>query len=658
MADLKANVKRMIEAGVPEDEIGNYIREVTAMETAAADKYLKDRGSVMAPEKGTDWARAGAQVVGGIAGGAAATPLSVATGNPGPTIVGAGLGDAIGGQVYDLSREFLARMLGKRLPPSAAQTPDERMSGAAWDANIGMLVPPAIEGGRALLSPIKRGVAGRALRGARGDAALVLDTVNRVGMKPTAGMVTDNPAVHNLEQSIRNTPGGGRIMAERGKENLDAARAFAESLARRYGNVATPEQVGESMRRGAMQAKGRFWDTVRKLDEQVESFIPNDEQIPIANTLRWFEENADEVALHPELEALRRQFLGKRPVSKVPDINTSELIDTPQDTIQAHWLKKRKSGIGKVFDKTQPTEADFFKKELYKAVRQDIEDAAVAKGPDAAAAIDRFNRYYRLGKGDKRGGRPGELDTINWMLGQAESGRLFSGLQSMGKGGSKQLRRVFRQLPKETQGDIRASMLSEMGAATPGMQNAAGDVWSFNAFLTNANRMSDEAFEFLFGQNKAARADLQDLMEVSEFVRELEKAGNTSKTANISLWQNLLKPFSRMLGYTVASAASSGGSILQASATAAGLGVADLVATTAYQKRMADLLTDQKFIKWLAQGARGSITNADFMPHHMLKLSLLASQNPEMRDSLVDYTQTLGYPIRIEHKRISQKKGS
>ena len=154
-------------------------------------------------------------------------------------------------------------------------------------------------------------------------------------------------------------------------------------------------------------------------------------------------------------------------------------------------------------------------KRLYGGLSQDLQGAAQAAGPDAVAAFNRANTYYRAGMN--------RMDVLSNVLdrnGGPEA--IYNAALSGTKSGATQLRSITRSLDPDQQGVLAATVFKRMGQATAGAQNAAGDVFSPETFLTNWNRMSPEAKSALFDRFP----DLQDQASNLATVGENLKAGS------------------------------------------------------------------------------------------------------------------------------------
>lgn len=96
-------------------------------------------------------------------------------------------------------------------------------------------------------------------------------------------------------------------------------------------------------------------------------------------------------------------------------------------------------------------------------------------------------------------------------------------------GGNARLSRILGAMPKEEAANVRATIADRIGRATPGAQDAQGEVFSANTFLTNWNKLTPQAKTSLF-PTKQMRDDLNDLAKIAEGTKRSQAMANTSNT--------------------------------------------------------------------------------------------------------------------------------
>ncbi|SOB60647.1 protein of unknown function [Pseudodesulfovibrio profundus] len=626
---LKSNVSRMVQAGVAEDKIKQYIKDYHA-----ADRYLNENGSIMGSERGaTDWGRVISQGVGGTIGGliGAASPV------PGDEFLAMGMGDAIGGLAWDTYRRHVQ---GKD------QDKDIRdyMNSAAVDTGMGMAVPAGIDMAKpyvakavkGAVAPIKSRIArhvGKVAPSAADDVAMF----ERHGFKPDAGMVTDNQNMHTWSQSIRKTPGGGGVMGANDAHNMEQGSIVADKIARAFGQPQTPSVLGADVKTAASAKKEALKRQADELFKRAEQLIPDDMMVSAPNTreiVASLEAELADPATKPLVGGVNKIIAGiKKSMGETGELN-------------ARTMKNLKSLLGSVYSKPNADILDGKYKMLFKALRKDLDNVTSAVGPEAAEAMNKANSFYSKFKGDKLVGDPGWQGTLDELIRKANSSDTYKAIVNKAGGDSDKLRRIFQLLPEKQQANIRATVLQQMGKANPGAQNATGDAFSFNTFLTNINKLSPESRNFLFMRGGKPTAGYQDLLKVAEYMKNLEKAANHSNTDNLRVWRELWKPIGQ--GALLGGAGGGFGGSIPAMAKGAAVGAAVQGARIGADYRMAKLLTNPDFVKWLAQSGKAvSAPGRQISTTAQLaKLPIIAKMNPEIKDEIDAYLDNFDAPIK------------
>ena len=100
-------------------------------------------------------------------------------------------------------------------------------------------------------------------------------------------------------------------------------------------------------------------------------------------------------------------------------------------------------------------------------------------------------------------------------------------------GVSKQRLATFlRSIPRDEANEVRSTLISQLGKATDGNQNAAGDAFSFDTFLTNWNRIKGSR-ERIFSRDSYLA--LNKLAKVAEKAKEAGRSRNMTNSGNVVL---------------------------------------------------------------------------------------------------------------------------
>lgn len=203
------------------------------------------------------------------------------------------------------------------------------------------------------------------------------------------------------------------------------------------------------------------------------------------------------------------------------------------------------------------------------------EDIASQLSPEAAAAFRNADRAYAE--------RLKTIDDVMTQIvgrnGDRSAEAVADRLIRLGRGDSARLRSFLNAVEPEEAGIIRGSLIQEMGRANSGAQNAAGDAFSLQSFLTNWDKMPDRTRDLLFrGEHRQA---IEALARYAEGARGARTYANTSNTGGAN----------NATG--VARSAASG------AAAVGSLGVSAVL-----ENLTGRLLGSRRFAQWLARAPR------------------------------------------------------
>jgi len=226
-------------------------------------------------------------------------------------------------------------------------------------------------------------------------------------------------------------------------------------------------------------------------------------------------------------------------------------------------------------------------KALYGALSSDLKEAAVAQGPEAQQAWNRANTYYRAGQA-----RIDQLARVVDKNGGPEA--VFNAATSGTKDGATTLRATMQSLKPDEQKVLASVMVRRLGKANPGQQNASGDEFNLNTYLTNWNKLSPDARNALFSRFGPDFAESMDgLASVADTARKAARIGaNPSGTAQAGAQIGAWTAFLGSLAH---------GNLGAATAIGGTMGSANLVAR---------LMTNPRFVTYLAQQSKSATPQA------------------------------------------------
>ena len=310
-----------------------------------------------------------------------------------------------------------------------------------------------------------------------------------------------------------------RSAAARANQQMNAATG---NVALRQGQVVPTVEAGEALKVGAQkyakvtsQRGGRLYDkaeatagdtrinpesAVNELDKEIMTLMEGGQE---ANSpaIQKLQEYRDRLTRFDEAGGM--SFKGVRQV--ISDLGA-----------EAYSPEMRANNTSRILNNVSRKAQE----DLANSIRQ-------TGNPKAIKDLDTANAYWS--------NRASTIDDVlEPILGEGKSGEdVVSAIESMSrgtKGGSRRLAGVFAAMPPGAANNARATLISRLGAATPGAQNAAGDVFSSSTFLTNWNKMTPEGKQALFGNNPVVSRQLDELARLAGARKSTEALGNVSNT--------------------------------------------------------------------------------------------------------------------------------
>lgn len=468
----------------------------------------------------------------------------------------------------DTSRERIASAAVSGLP-AALVAPEAPLAGALSGAAGGAGSQIAAEHGA---GPVGQAVAGiaagglpaigaggaAAIRGAvrgsdaAGMAARVADSAGPL----TVGQASGGHVLQVVESSLARLPGGGAIREAISNQNTALGNRVADVIDNlAAGQDASPTGTGKALtaqlEKAANQMKGAAGQAFDAIDQQ----IPDSTGIAIPRTLATLErltavpqgaQATGALLVSPKIAAIRNAVLEDlqangpqqtpesvstvlgadgRPVPLAPAGTTPGAMPNKLDMGTLRDLKTLLGGQIEWGPFSTDT-ANGGMKQVYSALRQDINDGASLLSQKLAADIRSANAAYTVQKA-----KQDVLESVISKAGGPE--QVFSSLMSGARNGATTLRTVLDQLDFPNKQLLAAAALKRMGLANPGAQGAAGDAFSAESFLTKWNQLSPEARDALFSALPGDYAkNVTKLAQNAELMRRYGKVlANSSNTA-------------------------------------------------------------------------------------------------------------------------------
>lgn len=474
----------------------------------------------------------------------------------------------------------------------ASNVAEDRGAGPVGQTVAGVAGSLAPGAGALSLQAAGRGM----VRGGGGQAVQEnIDSFTRAGTTPSVGQATESRALRAAENLLAKTPGGAGRMAKESQRQADDLAAGIEARAQQLAGKTSAETTGRRIVEGVDDfVTNKFRVKQGQLYDELDNWIDPALPVSVSNTQQQLSRMTTPIQ---GAEATSGRLVN----SKLKQIADDLGVDAADGNLPFAALKQLRTWVGEKLS-TVGLADDISKaewKQLYGALSDDMREAAKID-PKAYQAWQRANTYTRAGHK-----RIEVLDRVVNKNGGME--KVFAAATSGTKEGATVLRTVMQSLDTAGQKAITATVLRRMGLATPGKQNALGDQFSTETFLTNWNKLSPEAKSTLFNRySPGFRKDMDAVAKVSANLREgSEVFRNPSGTAQAGIQ------------YTTAGAF--GMAVLTGNYTAAGL----IAAGAAGANRVAALMTNPQFVKWLA---RSSEMPAGAIPAQISNLARMAKE--------------------------------
>jgi hypothetical protein len=309
----------------------------------------------------------------------------------------------------------------------------------------------------------------------------------------------------------------------------DELAGAAQSIAGRVGQGATAQDAGGALIRGARTFVDRTKGVGSKMFDEVGRHIPASQMFPATNTERMLSAKLALFQGQPALES----FVGSSKLRPFLDDIAGGLSYEQMKTLRTSVGE----ALGKKGNKALSDQAEGTLKSWYAALSSDMEAAARAAGPEATKAFTRANKYW----GARASRIEGALDVIYKRKGDLSPEKAFADFSALtaGQGGRAnvgKLAKIKKSMPQEEWREVVATTLRKMGEATPGTQNAAGDAFSGNTFLTTWSRMDPTAKRILFeggGIDVGVRTELDALVMLLDRAKDATRQLNASRSGAV-----------------------------------------------------------------------------------------------------------------------------
>lgn len=455
---------------------------------------------------------------------------------------------------------------------AAAATAREQGAGEGTQLAAGLagaLAPGAAgAGSAATVRGLVRGRSGEEMRNRLSDFA-------SVGATPSVGQATGSHNIQGVENLLAGGPTSAGVMNRFATQQADDIGAGLQRRGQQLVPNASGERAGRAVESGIQTFSNNVGAQRRALYWQADRYIPADAGSPMTNTRRALQELTTP---NPGAAQTTARMVNPRMRQMLEDLDAD--LQSGGGQISYEALRRIRTQVGEQmndFSLTPDTPARELRR-LYSALSRDMEEVAKSIGPEAEAAARRANNYTRVSAN-----RLEQVQRVVDKNGGPEA--VFNAVMSGTRDGGTTLRAVMQSLPEDGQKAVTAAVIRRMGMATPGMQDATGELFSANTFLTNWNRVSPEAKRALFDRHGPQFSrDMDRIARVAETIRDGSQVfRNPSGTAN------------RGAAYTY------GAALVASLFDATGVSTGSVVGGGAVANLAARVLTSPRAVRWLAR---------------------------------------------------------
>jgi hypothetical protein len=470
--------------------------------------------------EGADWGdvpeygRQIAQTIGAVPGAALGTPAGPlgATG-------GAALGAEAGGQMYDLLMQNVYDQADTRSGTG-------RVIDAATEV-VGMM---GAEGALKTVPTAAKWMFGASGKAGKKALSTLDDYIELQINKPFAGDVTGNPVTQRMQHALSYLPGSARYSKRAADETIgDMSQALAK-LSKRAG---TSETAGKTLQGGIEKYAGRFKTHTDHLYEIADRWVDDETKVIASNTAAAVQSVMNKFG--SELPGTA----GKLTPSLFKTI-AEDLAKLGDGTISYSAMKNLRSEVGKRIG--DPSLVDDIGRADLKKLYASLSDDMRAALPNEAAR----KSWARASSAYEKGLTLIETTLSKLARKGLEAGDAYAFAARQGRNGGDYLQNLRRGLKREEWDVFTSTFLRQMGDAKAGAQDAAGEVFSPNTFVTNWNKLAPEAKKALFSGgrwNKGMWKDLDALVNISAGAKETTKLGNASGTAPMAKYIEMAAGF-------------------------------------------------------------------------------------------------------------------
>lgn len=387
---------------------------------------------------------------------------------------------------------------------------------------LGQTVAGLAGGSLAFVPGESASVARRALRGSAKGAPEAVKTARRFSdleVPASPAQVFGSGPLQAVESYFTLSPGGHKTMRSFAERQASALGRAASRAADELDAKGTPILAGRAIEEGVTGPGGfmdRFHDTSKELFDKVDEYVPQDAIASVNHTEHVLASISKPT---PGAETVSRLLVNPK-ITEIRAALSKDIEQSDQGGLPYYALKELRSRVGEMIGSPQLTSEIPRRqlKALYGAITEDMKSTVEVYGGKAGMrAFNRANNYVRAGHA--------RIDQIlQPILNRNVPERVFMAATSGMRNGDTVVHSIMQSLPSGQQRMVASTVLRSLGTARPGAQNAEGDLFSVNTFLTNWAGMSDGAKRSLF--SRFGKGYVDNLNKIAKVAQDIKQAGS------------------------------------------------------------------------------------------------------------------------------------
>ena len=474
------------------------------------------------------------------------------------------------------------------------QTLEDVAKGAVAGGVLGGAVQQAIPAAQNAVGAISQAPK-KLLQKVTGIDPKAVKTFQDLGIDPTLADVSKSAGLQNF---VKDIPVAGKPITEALQKQVNDISGQIQGVTKSQSG--TYSQAGKEILKGAEDIIEKSRLRSEQLYKKVDEFIPAETPVSMDNTFKSLLDRKVQItgAVSGGKVAGYNKF--------ITDIqnNLAQGKQVPYDSLTA-----LRSEVGTALQgKLEPQERSALNK-IYSGLTEDIKtniqrsDLNKIGKQSALQAWEKANNSHRLRTRFIQ-------DNIQPLLDKGTPEEVYRYATSQSKIGGTKIGQIMRSLNEPQKDFVRSTLVRDMGLAQKGAQSAEGDVFNPQKFMAEYSVLKKNGTEKAIFTPEQITA-YNRLNKVVELTKNTEQAGKS----------NMLLPTASLLSVGIPTAG------------------AGLIPAIGVGRLTANLMTNPKFINWLAVTAQATPKE---LPKQLNRLSAITAANPEIREDILDFVANFG----------------